>query len=257
MNQYLEVAKQAALIGGEILLSWRGKVEAREKRPDDLVTQADLASQEAIRQTLLKAFPEHGFRGEEGEFAKYNNDHEWTWVVDPLDGTANFVHGLSGFAVSIALTQFGHPVVGVVFDPVSGEMFSAVKGKGAWLNAKRLHVSFCSEIHKAMICASLPPRLERGSPEISQLTEVLLLARGVRRLGSAALNLAYVADGRLDGYWASSIYAWDVAAGVLLVQEAGGVISDSHGRPYGIEDPKIVTAATESLHKQLLDALNL
>lgn len=257
MNQYVEVAKKAARIGGSILLAHRGKVQAREKRPDDLVTQADLESQEAIREELQKAFPGHGFRGEEGEFSNMQSMSEWTWIVDPLDGTANFVHGLSGFAVSIALIHQGHPVTGVVFDPVSDEMFWAAKDHGAWLGAKRLHVSGCSNIRKAMICVSLPPRLERGAPEITCLTEVLLAARGVRRLGSAALNLAYIADGRLDGYWATSINPWDVAAGVLLVQEAGGIITDLVGNPYSILDQKILTSATLDLHRQLMETVRL
>lgn len=255
MNQYVEAAKHAAQVGGAILLANRGKVQAREKRPDDLVTKADLESQEAIRQTLLKSFPDHGFRGEEGEFSNTQAMPEWTWIVDPLDGTANFVHGLSGFAVSIALTHLGIPVAGVVFDPVAEEMFYAAKGLGAWLGAKRLQVSECSEIKKAMICVSLPPRLARNSPEIACLTEVLLAARGVRRLGSAALNMAYVADGRLDGYWATSIYPWDVAAGVLLVQEAGGVITDLQDEPYSILSQKIVSSSTKQLHRQLLDTV--
>ncbi len=256
MNQYVEAAERAARIGGAILLSWRGKVQAREKRPDDLVTQADLESQEAIRNELLKAFPDHAFRGEEGEYSDTQSLPEWTWIVDPLDGTANFVHGLNGFAVSIALAHHGIPVAGVVFDPVSAEMFRAAAGEGAWLDAKRLQVSSCIEIRKAMICASLPPRLERKSPEIARLTEVLLVARGVRRLGSAALNLAYIADGRLDAYWATSIFAWDVAAGVLLVQEAGGVVTDFHGQHYSILSPKIVTSSTSRLQGQFLAALN-
>lgn len=255
MNQYVEAAKRAAILGGEILLAMRGKVQAREKRPDDLVTQADLESQEAIRQSLLKAFPEHSFRGEEGEFSDTKSLPEWTWIVDPLDGTANFVHGLSGFAVSIALTHFGVPVAGVVFDPVSQEMFWAAQGEGAWLGGKRLQVSNCQELRKAMICVSLPPRLERGAPEISCLTEVLLAARGVRRLGSAALNLAYIADGRLDGYWATSIYAWDVAAGVLLVQEAGGKVTGLTGEPYLLTSQRIVSSASPALHRQLLETV--
>ena len=257
MNQYVEAAEHAARIGGAILLSWRGRVEAREKQPDDLVTQADLESQEAIRSSILKAFPDHAFRGEESGFSDTQAMPEWTWIVDPLDGTANFVHGLSGFAVSIALTQNAVPVEGVTFDHISGERFRAAEGQGAWLNAKRLQVSVCSQIRKAMICASLPPRLERNSPEIARLTEVLLVARGVRRLGSAALNLAYVADGRLDGYWATSIYPWDVAAGVLLVREAGGIATDLHGEPYSILSPKIVSSATSELHRQFLAALTL
>jgi myo-inositol-1(or 4)-monophosphatase len=256
MDQYVSAAKEAARIGGEILLGWRGRVQAREKRPDDLVTQADLASQEAIRGMLQKAFPDHGFRGEEGDESDMSSFPEWTWIVDPLDGTANFVHGLSGFAVSIALTHLGRPVVGVVFDPVSRELFWAATGQGAWLDAKQLHVSECVQLRKAMICASLPPRLERDSPEIGRFNEVLLAARAVRRLGSAALNLAYLADGRLDGYWATTIYPWDVAAGVLLVTEAGGVVTDLAGAAYDIRGPKIVTSASAELHSELLSVLN-
>lgn len=257
MNQYVEAAKQAATLGGEILVALRGKVQAREKRPDDLVTQADLESQETIRRSLLKSFPEHGFRGEEGEFSNTQSLPEWTWIVDPLDGTANFVHGLSGFAVSIALTHQGVPVAGVVFDPVSQEMFFAAQGEGAWLGAKRLQVSGCQELRKAMVCVSLPPRLERGAPEIACLTEVLLAARGVRRLGSAALNLAYIADGRLDGYWATSIYPWDVAAGVLLVQEAGGQVTGLSGESYMIASQRIVSSATPGLQRQLLETVSV
>lgn len=255
MNQYVEIAEEAAKIGGDLLLSWRGMVQAREKRPDDLVTEADLASQEAIRQRIQKAFPDHAFRGEEGEHGDTSSLPEWTWIVDPLDGTANFVHGLTGFAVSIALAHFGKPIAGVVFDPVSNELFRAARGEGAWLNAKQLHVSRCESISKAMICASLPARLERNSSEIARFTEVLLTARGVRRLGSAALNMAYVADGRLDGYWATSIYPWDIAAGLLLVQESGGIVSDLAGIPYEINSPTLVTANNQTVHSELLGTL--
>lgn len=255
MNQYVEAAIRAARIGGDILIANRGKVQAREKRPDDLVTAADLLSQEAIRNDLLKAFPEHGFRAEEGEFSNTEGLPDWTWIVDPLDGTANYVHGLGGFSVSIALTHHGIPVVGVVFDPVANELFHAVQGGGAWIGAKKLQVSQCLEMKKAMICVSLPPRLERSSPEIACLTEVLLAARGVRRLGSAALNLAYIADGRMDGYWATSLFPWDVAAGVLLVREAGGLVTNLEGADYSIFGPRIVTSASSQLHAQLLETV--
>jgi myo-inositol-1(or 4)-monophosphatase len=154
------------------------------------------------------------------------------------------------------LTHFGKPVAGVIFDPIANELYRSAIGRGAWLGAKEMHVSPCAVLGKAMICASLPSRLERNSPEIARLTEVLLTARGVRRLGSAALNMAYLADGRLDGYWATSIFPWDIAAGVLLVQEAGGLISDLAGKPYEIQRPQIVVAGTPLLHSQLLATLN-
>jgi myo-inositol-1(or 4)-monophosphatase len=256
MLDFLEVCRTAALQGGDILLSWRDRFSTREKGPRDLVTEADLASQQAIRSVLLGAFPEHEFLGEEtdpaGILTSAAGESKYRWIVDPLDGTANYVHGMHGFAVSIALEYRRNIILGVVYDPVSGEFYHAQAGKGAFLGGKRLATSACSAPDQAMIAVSFPPHVTRDSVEIRRFIEGLIACQSVRRLGSAALNLAYLAAGRLDAYWATSVKNWDVAAGVLLVREAGGIVTHIGGGELDLDDPQFLAAAGPALHAELL-----
>lgn len=263
MTNYLEVAERAARAGGQILLDWQHRITAREKGPRDLVTEADVASQDEIRRILLGAFPAHDFLGEEdgpivhpgGASPASGVRAPFRWIVDPLDGTANYVHGLQSFAVSIALENAGQLVAGTVYDPIMDECFSAVTGDGAWLNGKPLRTSRCDQLGQAMVAASFSPQVPRGSNEISRFVEVLHHCQSVRRLGSCALNLCYVAAGRLDAYWTTCVKSWDAAAGVLLVQEAGGVVSNLTGGPFDLENPEFVAAASPQLHRALVEVI--
>lgn len=261
MPDFLEVCRAAALAGGDALMSWRDRFSTREKAPRDLVTEADLASQRTIREVLLGAFPDHDFLGEEVDPALRpaakagTNQAAYRWIVDPLDGTANYVHQLQAFAVSIALEFHGQVIAGTVYDPVSGELFHAAAGKGAYLNGKRLTTSGCLDPNQAMIAVSFPPQVERDSVEVRRFVEALVACQSVRRLGSAALNLAYLAAGRLDSYWATSVKIWDVAAGILLVREAGGVVTHIRGGDLDLETPEFLASASHPLHEQILRLL--
>jgi myo-inositol-1(or 4)-monophosphatase len=257
----LEIAEQA----GQLLLQQMNHVEVRFKGPKDLVTAADEASQQLIQQELGDRFPQHWVVGEEHadaseRIAQLRGDDGWAppvWVVDPLDGTVNFAHGLSGFAVSIALVWRGRVQVGVVYDPISRERFWAELGGGAWLDDQRLSVSNCQELSEALVAASFPAGLQAGDAAIAQFTEVLLRAQSLRRLGSAALNLCYLAGGRLDGYWASSVKSWDVAAGGLIAAEAGAELSDMRKLPYDVWTAQLIAASSPQLHQQLAELVRL
>lgn len=255
ISDFNRVCEQAARAGGAVLLDWAGRFAVREKGPSDLVTEADLASQEAIRDVLLGAFPDHGFLAEENEQIASRLD-DYRWVVDPLDGTMNYVHGVPNFAVSIALEQRGEPIVGTVYDPVSRECFSAARGGGAWLNGKRLTASKTTNLARALVAVSFSAQVRREDREIDDFISVMLRAQGTRRMGSSAINLCYVAAGRFDGYWSTSTKIWDIAAGVLLVSEAGGVVTAFDGSPLAIERPQFIVAATPELHEQLFDLLH-
>jgi myo-inositol-1(or 4)-monophosphatase len=257
MHQFLETCENAARAGGQVLLDWRGKIKAREKGPKDLVTEADLASQEVIRKTLLSVFPDHRFVGEEDGPSiedQQSPQYGFCWICDPLDGTTNYVHQLPNFCVSLALRHDDKVLVGVVFDPTSNECFSAVSGQGAFLNGQPIRVSDCTKMREALVAVSLPPQVQRDSPEIQPFLDILVGSQAMRRLGSAALNLSYLAAGRLDGYWATDTKIWDVAAGVLLVQEAGGEVSASRGGQFRLGPPGVLAASTCEL-SQLLVAL--
>ena len=260
MREFLSVCEEAARAGGRVLIDWQHRFTAREKGSRDLVTEADVASQNVIREVLLGNFPDHDFLGEEdGALAAdviTAPPFEYRWIVDPLDGTANYVHHLPAFAVTIALERSGEIVLGVIFDPISGELFSAVRGQGAFLARKRLQTSGCTSPEQAMVAVSFAPNVPRGSVEISRFVEALHSCQSVRRLGSAALNLAYLAAGRLDSYWATSVKIWDVAAGLLIVQEAGGTATAIDGSPLDLAHPEFLASASQPLHSEMLGILS-
>lgn len=264
MTDFLKICEQAARAGGEVLLERQGRIQTKQKGPKDIVTDADLASQQVIRDIVLGAYPDHLFLGEEDLPAQSSQDSErkqradadqYRWVVDPLDGTINYVHNLRSFSVSVALEKAGEVLVGVVFDPVVDECFRAAVGEGAFLNGERFRTSDRESMLDALVAVSFSANAERGSVEFRRLIEVVLACQSIRRLGSAALNMCYVASGRLDGYFAASVNQWDIAAGVLILREAGGVLSAMDGGPFDLSRPKFACAGTSALHAQLLEIL--
>ncbi len=223
----LNVMMKTARKAGRMLLKDFGEVENLQvsaKGPGDFVSRADKAAEAAIREDLMHARPSYGFLGEEGSEIE-GDDPTRRWIVDPLDGTTNFLHGLPHWAVSIALEHKGQIVAGVIYDPAKDEMFYAEKGTGAWMNESRLRVSARHRMIEAIFATGLPFAGRSDLPEtIQDLARLLPATAGVRRFGAAALDLAYVAAGRYDGFWERGLHAWDIAAGVVIVREAGGII---------------------------------
>ena len=233
-------------------------VETEYKGDVDLVTVADRTAEKLIRSRLSEVFPDHGIYGEEG--TRDRLEGEFRWYVDPLDGTTNFAHGFPQFCVSMGLeqrpsgltpTEDGTLVAGVIYDPLRDELFSAEKGKGAFLNGKPMRTSSIPRLAEALLATGFPSRKRHASPNIHFYQEFTLRSHGVRRAGSAALDLAYVAAGRLEGFWEFNLNPWDTAAGILLIEEAGGRITDFNGRPYRI-DSKEVLASNGGIHEELL-----
>jgi len=258
MREFINTCVEAARAGGELLRQWHGRIRAREKGPRDLVSEADLASQAEIRRLVLSRFPTHSFIGEEDthdDVAARETTADYRWIVDPLDGTTNYVHGLPGYAVSVGLEHRGRIIAGAVYDPVGDECFTAALGEGARLNDEPIRVSECERLNEALLAASFSANVPRGSEEVKRFVELLHSSRAVRRLGSAALNLCYVAAGRLDGYWATSVKIWDVAAGCIILTEAGGVLRNVEGGPFVLDEPRLACTSTEVLMEQLQAAL--
>ncbi|MDX1963360.1 MAG: inositol monophosphatase family protein [Pirellulales bacterium] len=251
MVEFVEVAQRAARAGGQVLLDWQGRFQVREKGPSDLVTEADLASQNAIRSVILASFPNHDVLGEEDQ-APTERTSPYRWIVDPLDGTTNYVHRVPHYCVSVALEKEGQVQSGCIYDPISRECFTASRGGGAYLNGKTIRASGTTELAQALIAVGFPAKVQPGSREITDLGQILTHCQAVRRTGSAALNLAYVACGRFDAYWARETKAWDVAAGLLLVQEAGGVITGFDGGPPRLDKPRYVACGTAALHEEVM-----
>lgn len=249
-DDYLGVAEAAARAGGAVLLEWAGKFTVSEKGPADLVTEADVASQNAIHAVLRSRFPEHGFLGEEG-LKSAGRLAEFRWLIDPLDGTSNYVHRFPYYAVSIGLERDGRLEAGVIYDPTRNELFAARRGGGAFVNGVPLRVSRFARLRDAMVIASFPPGVTADSAPIRRFLTVLPHAQTIHRSGSSALNLAYVAAGRLDGYWSTSLKAWDMAAGALIVAEAGGRVTQMSGQPLDIDVPDLLCTNGTGIHAEL------
>ena len=254
-SRLLEVCELAARAGAEQLLAWRGRFQTREKAPRDLVTDADYASEQAVRQVISEHFPDHGILGEEAAVMT-QLDLPYCWIVDPLDGTINYAHGLPCYGVSIAVAHQGELLAGVVFDPERKECFSASKGGGATLNGRPMAVSQAETVEESLVAVSFPPRLDDQSLDLRAFMQVGPVCQAMRRTGSAALNLAYVACGRLDAHWAHEIHPWDAAAGVLLVREAGGAVSAANGKPFDLARADYLAASTARLHERLLPLIS-
>jgi myo-inositol-1(or 4)-monophosphatase len=256
VHEWLDTCEAAARAGGRQLLEWRGRFSTREKGICDFVTDADLASQNAIQGIIAARYPDHAFIGEEQSAALASRrSDQITWVVDPLDGTTNYVHSYPNYAVSVALTRDQEILVGVIYDPLRDECYSAAAGRGAWRNGDSIRVSGATSIGQSLIAVSLPARVERHSPDLLDFIEIVQRCQAVRRSGSAALNLAHVACGALDAFSATCIQPWDVAAGVLLIREAGGIVTSRAGAIFDLWNPHFVAAATLSLHSELLGIL--
>jgi len=224
------------------------------KGPADFVTSADKRTEKILIEELSKARPGYGFLGEEGG-ALTGADKTHRFIIDPIDGTTNFMHGIPHFAISIGLEREGQLVSGVVYNPVTDDLYTAEKGHGAYLNNKRLRVAARKELAPAVIATGLPFMGKEGHARASaEMAEVMNVTAGIRRFGSASLDLAYVAAGRFDGFWERSLQAWDIAAGIVLLREAGGMVSDLHGGTEMLTQGSVL-ASNEHLHPQLLKLL--
>ncbi len=255
-DRLLEACKAAAIAGASELIAWRGRFTTQEKGVTDYVTDADLASQAAIRRVIFERYPDHGFIGEEQPPEQVpNQDDGMNWVVDPLDGTTNYVHGFPIYAVSVAVVRGSTLLAGVVYDPNMDQIFAAAAGQGTWCNGVRVNTSNAQRASDALVAISLPARVLRTSPDLADFFEATQVCQGVRRSGSAALNMANVARGTLDAFWASHIHPWDVAAGVLMVREAGGIVTGRDGGEFNLWDPHFIAAASIELHRELLHTL--
>lgn len=240
--EYLATATEAALEAGVILKQFWGKLRhiSEKSHPGDLVTEADKASEKRILEILQERVPDHPILSEETGMHE-NNAQDYLWTIDPIDGTTNYAHALPFCCVSIALLLRGSPQIGVVYNPLMDELFHAVKGQGAFLNHVPLSVSKNGELSKSLLATGFP--YNRRDTEDNNYKEFIQLtnrSQGVRRFGAAALDLAYVAAGRLDGYWEHGIKIWDIAAGALLVEEAGGTVSDYDQGPLDLEAGRIL-----------------
>jgi myo-inositol-1(or 4)-monophosphatase len=230
-------------------------LQVSQKGPGDFVSAADLKAEKILRMELQKARPRFGFLLEEGgEIAGEDTHHRW--IIDPIDGTTNFLHGIPHFAISIGLEMDGEIIAGLVFNPVTDEMYYAEKGKGAFLNDRRLRVSARSNLNECVIATGIPFHGRPGhKPFLKQLERVMGEVAGVRRMGTASLDLAYVAAGRCDGFWEMGLKPWDIAAGIILVREAGGFITELDGGKNFMVSGNVV-AANPKLHKQLLSLVD-
>jgi len=245
MHPMLGIAVKAARRAGSIINRAARDVDlmtVTRKRHNDFVTEVDKAAEQAIIEVLRRAYPDHAILAEEsGAQAGAEGESEYTWIIDPLDGTTNFIHGFPQYAVSIGLRHKGVLAQGVIYDPTKNELFTATRGRGAYLNERRIRVSKRTQLNEALIGTGFPFR------DFQSLDEYLAMFRaltartaGLRRAGAAALDIAYVAAGRLDGFWEMGLSPWDMAAGALLVQEAGGLVGNFSGEPGYLESGRIV-----------------
>lgn len=261
LTECLEVAVQAARRGAEILESWRARFSVKEKARADLVTEADQASQDAIKAILTSAFPEHAFLGEEDatgrpiESMRPAAGAPPTWIVDPLDGTANYVHDVPAYCVSIGLWAAGKPVLGVILDPRQNELFTATLGGGAKLNDNPIRVSSTPGVRDGLIATGFPANFAKQQKNLAIWARASEHVQALRRTGSTALSLAYVASGRFDGYWAFDNWPWDVVAGFALIQEAGGLVTCADGSPLDPFRPDSLVGNAK-LHAELLALVN-
>jgi len=249
-ENYLEAAVEIAQEAGKILVEELSRpLDIRYKGDEvDLVTQADKRSEQLIVARLNKYFPDHAVAAEEGTGKETSS--EFRWHVDPLDGTTNFAHGYPCFCVSIALAQHDTLLVAVVFNPFYNELFTAARGEGAAFNGKKIHVSKVASLSTSLLCTGFPVRNRKASPNLQYYGDFTQRSHGVRRDGSAALDLACVAMGRFDAFWEFNLQKWDTAAGVLLVEEAGGRVSDFEGKPYQLGGP-VVLATNGLIHEEM------
>ena len=252
LNFAIETAQQA----GHVLMEKFGRLTQVTKKGDiNLVTEADLASEHLIIERIKSYYPKHSILAEEsGDAVTVGGDSTWKWIIDPLDGTTNYAHGYPCFCVTLALEHDGEVVIGVTYDPTRDELFSAERGRGATLNGKPVRVSATVRLSEALIVTGFPYDFKQKKDFARHLTDFLYHSRGVRRDGSAAIDMAYVACGRFDGFWEEGLNPWDVAAGMLLIEEAGGVVTYYDGSKFSIYRPPIC-ASNGAIHSQMLEVL--
>jgi myo-inositol-1(or 4)-monophosphatase len=257
MHPMLNTAVKAARKAGSIITRASfdvDKLTVRRKQQNDFVSEVDDAAEEAIISTLRDAYPDHGFLGEESGYKDRSADN--LWVIDPLDGTTNFLHGVPQYCVSIALLHKGVPTQAVVFDPNRNELFTATKGVGAYLNDRRIRVSRTDKMEDALLGTGFPfKEISHLDDYVRMLKNAMRTCSGVRRPGAAALDLAWVACGRYDGFWEMGLSPWDMAAGALLVREAGGLVGDFEGNE-GFLDKGRIVAANSKLFASLLKLIH-
>lgn len=253
LNFAIETAREA----GQILLEKFGrKINISKKGDINLVTEADLASEKLIIERIKSYYPKHAILAEEsGDAVLLDGVNTWKWIIDPLDGTTNFAHGYPCFCVTLALEHDGEIVVGVTFDPTRNELFAAERGRGATLNGKPIRVSDTEHLSESLIVTGFPYDFKQKENFSRHLTDFLLYSRGVRRDGSAAIDMAYVACGRFDGFWEEGLNPWDVAAGFLLIEEAGGQVTYYNGEKYNIYSPPIC-GSNGLIHGEMLKVLS-
>jgi myo-inositol-1(or 4)-monophosphatase len=248
MSSYVDAAIDIAREAGQILMAHRG-VGFELKGEHDLVTAADRASEKLITERLTQQFPQHGIVGEEG--SRIGLEAEYRWYVDPLDGTTNFAHGFPMWNVTLGLAKGNEMIAGVVFDPLNRELFAAEKGAGARLNGARIQVSKAATVNDSLLATGFPSRKRHLNVNIHFYYQMAMLTHGIRRGGSAAIDLAYTACGRLEAFWEFGLNPWDMAAGILLVQEAGGIASGMRGESVDLQGPYLL-ADNGTIHQELL-----
>ena len=255
----LATARAAAQEAGVLLRRYAGRPRAVRHKGSfiDLVTEVDRAAERLIAARIRRRFPDHAFLGEEATVRSVDaRQSAYRWIVDPIDGTTNFVHGVPCFAVSIGVEERGRLIAGVIYDPMRREEFTAIAGGGAHLNERRIRVSRARRLQDALLSTGFSPRFRKDpAPFLARFVDFQCTSHAVRRNGSAAISLAYVAAGRFDGFWESDVHPWDSAAGILLVREAGGCVTDYHGRPATAEHPHIV-ASNGALQRLMLRIVN-
>lgn len=250
MPSYLEIAVEIAREAGAVLMArFDRHIAIESKGESDLVTEADRASERLIVERLSAQFPSHAIVAEEG--GGHESTSGFRWYVDPLDGTTNFAHGFPCFNTTMALESQGELIAGVIFDPVRDEMFAAERGSGAFLNGKRIHVSGAPTLADSLVATGFPSRKRHLHVNIHFYHQLAMVTHGVRRCGSAAIDLAYVACGRLDAFWEIGLNPWDMAAGLLLVAEAGGKYSGMRGEPHQLRGPDLL-ADNGLIHDEIL-----
>lgn len=255
MKEALELACDLARQAGQLQRLHAGKAKHIEhKGTVDIVTEVDRASEKLIVDGIIKRFPNHSILAEEGSGPKHTSDYRW--IIDPIDGTTNFAHGLPLFCVSIALEVKGEMIVGVIYNPSQDELYAAAKGEGATLNGKKMHVSSRDALINTLVGTGFIYSYDQGETldNIDHFRDFTLRTRAVRRLGSAALSLADLAAGRFDGYWELILQPWDMAAGVLLIREAGGVVTTCDGNPFDVYGHSLL-ASNGKIHQDMLDVL--
>ncbi len=257
MSDFLETAIQAAREAGKILMKNYGKVPAgdiRKKETNDFISFVDEQSEKIILDIIFEKYPDHQILAEES--GKKDNESEYTWIIDPLDGTTNYLHSIPVFAVSIALKKKTETIAGVVYNPLTNELFSAEKNNGAFLNDNPITVSKNATLKESFIATGFPFKPKHKLPEYLKAFEnIFEECVGARRLGAAAIDLVYVACGRFDGFWEIGLKPWDMAAGEIIVKEAGGKITDFWGQNYYISNSYVI-ASNSLIHQQLKDKIN-